>query len=264
MNAKLNISDTRIAGHAQSITLRSYRQGSHDILPVILYFHGGGFVNGSLDDADNPASLLARLTPAWVIAVGYSLAPEFPFPAAAEDAYLALTWACENARAYRADAKCVAVAGFDAGGNIATSLAAIARDRGARPLSAQVMLAPLLDPSMTRLIDCAKAKLGDFEAADCARSYRAYLPLATQRLHPYAAPLESRRLGTLPPTFIASAEHDVARVDGETYARELITAGVPVEIIRYPGLSHEAIALHAPALERAANFLRYQLHADAY
>ncbi|AOJ94911.1 alpha/beta hydrolase [Burkholderia multivorans] len=259
MNAKLNISDIRIAGHAQGITLRSYRSVSRDILPVILYFHGGGFVNGSLDDADHPASTLAQLTPAWVIAVGYSLAPEFPFPAAAEDAYLALTWACEHARANRADANRVATVGFDAGGNIATSLAAIARDRAARPLSAQALLAPLLDPSMTRLIECAKATQGGFEAADCARYYRAYLPLPAQRLHPYAAPLESRRLGTLPPTFIASAEHDVARVDGETYARELITAGVPVEIIRYEGLTHEAIVLLTPALERAANFLRHQL-----
>src|ERR1700759_3544279 len=115
MNAKLNISDIRIAGHAQGITLRSYRPTSHDILPVVLYFHGGGFVNGCLDDANNPASTLARLAPAWVLAVGYSLAPAFPFPAAAEDAYLALTWAREHARANRADANRVAAVGFDAG-----------------------------------------------------------------------------------------------------------------------------------------------------
>ncbi len=259
MNAKLNISDIRIAGHAQSITLRSYRPASHDILPVVLYFHGGGFVNGCLNDADNPASVIARLTPAWVIAVGYSLAPDFPFPAAAEDAYCALKWASDHARAYRADANRVAAVGYDAGGNIAASLAAIARDRGASALSAQALLAPLLDPSMTRLIDCASRQQGGFEAADCARSYRAYLPLPTQRLHPYAAPLESRRLGTLPATFVASAEHDITRVDGETYARELISVGVPVEVIRYAGLTHEAIDLHTPALERAANFLRHQL-----
>jgi acetyl esterase len=259
MNAKLNISDIRIAGHAQNIPLRSYRPASHDILPVVLYFHGGGFMNGCLNDADIPASFLARLTPAWIIAVGYSLAPDFPFPAAAEDAYCALKWASEHARAYRADANRIATIGYDAGGNIATGVAAIARDRGFRALSAQALLAPLLDPSMTRLIDCTNGKQDEFEAAHCARSYRAYLPLATQRLHPYAAPLESRRLSTLPPTFFASAEHDVARVDGETYARELITAGVPVEIIRYAGLTHEGIVSHVPALERAANFLRHQL-----
>ena len=83
----LCIEDVRIAGHAQPITLRSYRPASDGtVLPVVLYFHGGGFVRGTLDDADVAASTIARDTPAWVVSVGYSLAPAFPFPAAPEDA----------------------------------------------------------------------------------------------------------------------------------------------------------------------------------
>ncbi|CAB3794598.1 alpha/beta hydrolase [Paraburkholderia fynbosensis] len=262
MKARLDISDITIAGHAQDITLRSYHPSAHNGMPIVLYFHGGGFVDGSLDDASKPASLIASRIPAWVIAVGYSLAPEFPFPAATEDAHLALEWAVGNARDFNADATRIAAVGHDAGGNIAAGLAAIARDRGVRRLSAQALLAPLLDPSMTRLIDGKRSRKSDLVPEDCARSYRAYLPLAGQRIHPYAAPLESRRLGTLPPTLIATAEEDVVRADGEIYARELITAGVPVEMTRHAGVCHGELISHAPALNDVVEFLRKRLAPD--
>src|ERR1700712_353074 len=122
--------DVRIAGHAQPITLRSYRPASDGtVLPVVLYFHGGGFVRGTLDDADIAATVIARDTPAWVVSVGYSLAPAFPFPAAPEDAYRAAQWVVANARAQGADANRIGVAGHDAGGNLATWLAAKTRGR---------------------------------------------------------------------------------------------------------------------------------------
>ncbi|MFT4503185.1 alpha/beta hydrolase [Caballeronia sp. 15711] len=258
MKAKLDISDIAIAGHAQDIKLRSFLPCAHNDMPVVLYFHGGGFVKGSLGEANMPASFIAERIPAWVIAVGYSLAPEFPFPAATEDAHLALAWVTEHARRYRADWNRIAVVGHDAGGNIAAGLAAIARDRGVRRLSAQALLAPMLDPSMTRLTDGPPGR-SDLAQEDCARSYRAYLPNASQRTHPYAAPLESRRLGTLPRTLIATAEHDLVRGDGETYARELITAGVSVEITRYQGVCHGELISHEPALNDVVEFLRKRL-----
>ncbi|MFT4436935.1 alpha/beta hydrolase fold domain-containing protein [Caballeronia sp. 15715] len=208
MKPTLEISDVAIDGYAQKITLRSFRPLTRNSLPIVLYFHGGCFVKGTLDDADIPASFIASKTPAWVVAVGYSLAPAFPFPAAIEDAYLALEWATLRARESRADVLSLAAVGFDAGGNIAAGLAAIARDRARHKLSAQALLAPLLDPSMTRLIERTSGSKDEFGMEDCSRSYRAYLPSASQRVHPYAAPLESRRLGTLPPTLIASAEED--------------------------------------------------------
>jgi acetyl esterase len=259
MKATLDVSDITIAGHAQDITLRSYQPSAHSSVPIVLYFHGGGFVKGSLDEASKPASLIAAQIPAWVIAVGYSLAPEFPFPAATEDAHLALEWAVANARDYRADSMRIAAVGHDAGGNIAAGLAAIARDRGVRRLSGQALLAPLLDPSMTRLMEGYRPTRNELAPEDCARSYRAYLPSANQRIHPYAAPLESRRLSTLPPTLIASAEQDLVRADGETYARELITAGVPVEMTRHGGVSHDELIAYAPALTDVVEFLRKRL-----
>jgi acetyl esterase len=255
MKAALDISDALIAGHAQQITVRSYRPSLHTVLPIVLYFHGGRFVAGSLAQANQPASLFALKTPAWVIAVGYSLAPEFPFPIATEDAYIALQWAAAHAAGHGADANRIAAVGHDAGGNIVAALAAVARDRGGPKLTAQALLAPLLDPSMTRTLR-GKSDL-DFE--ECARSWRAYLPRAAERIHPYAAPLESRRLNTLPPAWIASVERDLVRADGEVYARELITAGVPVEMTRYCGVDHDGLVSSGQVLHDVASFLRRKL-----
>jgi len=142
--------------------------GKHSTVPVILYFHGGAFTSGTLDDGDIVASFIAKATPAWVISVGYSLAPQFPFPHATEDGYRALLWAVSQAGAQRADPRRVGLAGHDAGGNIATCVAAIARDRSEVLIGAQVLIAPLLDPSMTRVADEADAHAA-FDLSACAR-----------------------------------------------------------------------------------------------
>ncbi|WP_109481187.1 alpha/beta hydrolase fold domain-containing protein [Paraburkholderia sp. C35] len=259
MKHALDITDVTVAGHAQDITLRSYLPSSQTALPVVLYFHGGGFVKGGLLDTSKPASMFAARIPAWVIAVGYSLAPDFPFPAATEDAYIALEWAANRAHHYHADPHRIAAVGHDAGGNIVAALAALARDRGRHRLAAQALLAPLLDPSMTRLNEAGHSVMDDLALEECSRSYRAYLPRATQRVHPYAAPLESRRMASLPATLIASAERDLVRADGEAYARELITAGIPVEVTRHGGVTHGQIISHAPALDDVMTFLRKKL-----
>jgi acetyl esterase len=251
--------DVRITGHAQPITLRSYRPASNGaILPVVLYFHGGAFTGGTLDDADITARHIARGTPAWVVSVGYSLAPQFPFPAAPEDGYRALQWAVSQARGQRADPRRVALAGHDAGGNLATCVAAIARDRGEVTISAQALLAPLLDPSMTRVADHKKAA-ASLDLYECARCYREYLPNAAQRLHPYAAPLDSRRLAGLPPALIASAQQDSLRMEAETYAAALTRAGVLTEVQRYADTSRDALATHVAALTDLVAFLQTQL-----
>jgi acetyl esterase/lipase len=258
--SRLCIEEVHIAGHAQPIVLRSYRPAPDGtVLPIVLYFHGGGFTHGTLDDAEIAAATIARDTPAWVVSVGYSLAPAFPFPAAPEDGYRAAQWAVANARAQRADPHRIGVAGHDAGGNLATCLAAIARDRGDIAISAQALLAPLLDPSLTRLADERKVTGTDLGMSECARCYRAYLPNASQRLHPYAAPLESRRLAGLPPALIASAEHDLLHIEAEKYAGELIAAGIPTEVTRHCRASHKGLATHPAALADVVAFFRKRL-----
>lgn len=262
MGASLEVEEIQIAGYAQAVGLRLYRpQRAARILPIVLYFHGGGFTKGGLNDGDAAASYLAEHTPALVVSVGYSLAPEYPFPTALKDGYLAAQWVLAHAHEHRADPRRMGVAGHDAGGNLATCLTMMARDRGEFQFTAQALLAPLLDPSMTRLGDEQKLD-SDVDLSECAQCYRAYLPTVSQRLHPYAAPIESRRLSGLPAILVASAEHDVLHVEAERYAAALIATGVHTEITRHLNVSHYALAAHVPALDDAAVFFRRRL-ADA-
>lgn len=261
MNPKLEIQDVPISGHAQHIVLRHYRPTfDKSLLPIVLYFHGGGFTEGDLDEAHKQASHLAESIPAWVVSVGYSLAPHYPFPAAAEDAYLALMWAVENARHCRADATRIALAGHEAGGNIANGLAAMHRDRSGgskdATVSALALIAPLLDPSLTRIASTINSCSIHLEALAAARRYRQWLPRSALLVHPYAAPLESRRLGGMPTTLIVGAEHDPFRFEGESYAAKLIAAGVRTEASRYQGLCHRDLITHPQALDEVAAFLR--------
>jgi acetyl esterase len=251
----LAVTDVTVDGYAQPLTLRLYRPRAKNALPVLLYFHGGGFVRGSLADADGAARFLAAQVPAWVVSVGYSLAPQFPFPAAPEDAYRAARWACANARAAGADARRLGAAGHDAGGQLANSLAFMVRDRGDMRIVAQALVGPMLDPSLTRVGD-AEHLDSDITAQQCAACYRAYLPQAVQRMHPYAAPLEVSRLAGLPATLIVTAQKDVLHVEAEKYASQLIGAGVPTQVVRFPGVSHAALADDTHALQEAVRFFQ--------
>ncbi|NIF53921.1 alpha/beta hydrolase [Burkholderia sp. Ax-1724] len=261
--AALEITDVQIDGHAQEITLRLYRLAKKTALPVLLYFHGGGFTRGSIEQADFAARYFAEHLPALVVSVGYSLAPRFPFPAAPEDAHRAALWVQTRARAFGGNSRKIGVAGHDAGGQLANCLAFIARDRGDVPIAAQALFGPMLDPSLTRLGD--ERRLGsDITASECAACYRAYLPKASQRMHPYAAPLESARLAGLPATLIATAQNDVLHVEAEKYASNLIDAGVQTQVARYPSVSHAALADHPPALQEAVRFFQWRFDTRAH
>src|SRR5258708_22192176 len=139
----LAVRDVQIEGSAQDITLRFYRRPGKTALPVLLYFHGGGFVRGAIDEADAAARYFAEHLPALVVSVGYSLAPQFPFPAAPEDAHRAALWVQTRARAFGGNAKRVGVAGHDAGGQLANCLAFIPPDRGGLRPSAPAPVGPL-------------------------------------------------------------------------------------------------------------------------
>jgi acetyl esterase/lipase len=251
--------DFTITGPAAPIALRLYRPAAGAAsLPLVLYFHGGGFVAGSIDDAEVPARFIAEHCPALVLAVGYALAPARPFPAAPEDAHAAARWAAEHAASLGGDAERLAVAGDDAGGNLAASLTLIARDRNGPPIAAQVLVGPMLDPSMTCLGDGARLN-SDLSASTCANRYRQYLPQAHQRLHPYASPLVSVRQAGLPPALIVTAGCDVLHNEAEKYAATLIAAGVPTQVVRFAGITHAALAGHRPALDEITHFLRRRL-----
>ncbi|MCB5184649.1 alpha/beta hydrolase [Methylobacillus gramineus] len=247
-----------IPGPGGAIPVRLYRPGTNSPkLPLVLYFHGGGFSGGSLDDAEYPAHFIASHCPALVLSVGYSLAPLHPFPAAPEEAYAAAIWAARNAKRLGASLELLVVAGDDAGGNIAASLTLMARDRAEVHIAAQVLIGPMLDPSMTRLGDAEKLK-SDLTAEQCAKRYQQYLPTSMQRMHPYAAPLECLRLAGLPTALIATAECDVLHVEAEKYAAALISAGVPTQVSRFTGIKHAELHTHLPVMHDIVNFLRRQ------
>jgi acetyl esterase len=253
--------DFEIPGPIGKISVRLYLPAGISSLPVVVYFHGGGFVSGTLDDADATARFIAAHCPALVLCVAYALAPARPFPAAPEDAYAATLWIARNAARYGADRRRLAVAGDDAGGNLAACLTLIARDRNEPRIAAQVLIGPMLDPSMTLLGDAARLK-SDMTAEDCSVCYRQYLPNSLQRMHPYAAPLESRRLGGLPAALIATAEFDVLHNEAEKYAASLIAAGVHTQVARFAGIKHAGLCKHPPVLYEIVEFLRRRLAAS--
>lgn len=255
-------------GYANRIRLRVFRPEFHadEAAPLrqsaVLYLHGGGFVNGSIDDADAPARHLAATLPAVVVTVGYSLAPAAPFPAAPEDVYAALCCMAEHAAAWGIDRRRMAVAGHDAGGNLSAALTMIARDRGGPNLRAQVLIAPMLDPTMARVRPdhLANADANGKNAAEvCADCYRQYLPRPTERVHPYAAPVESRRLQGLPPALLLTAPQDLLRTEAERYAAALIEAGVVTQVVRVSEVCHDSIAMSAVAQDEMTCFLRWHL-----
>lgn len=257
----LSVEDRTIAGHARDIRLRLYRPATAGALPGVLYFHGGGFTSGSIETAEAAAAGLAQGVPALVVSVGYSLAPDHPFPTAALDAYRAARWTEDAARMLGVSGPGLGVAGHDAGGHVAVSLTLIARDQGDVAIAAQALLAPMLDPSLTRAR--APADGAARTVADCARCYRAYLPDPSSRMHPYAAPLDSRRIVHLPPALVVTAQDDVLRAEAEGYAARLVKAGIPTEVARFRGVSHATLPDHPAVLSAVSQFLRRHLAGGA-
>jgi acetyl esterase/lipase len=210
---------------------------------LIVFFHGGGFVAGDLDEADAFLRRLARNLPDQVVlAANYTVATARPFPAAAEDAHAVLAWAKRNKAALGWSGKQLIVAGIEAGANLAAVSALMARDRAGPALAGQILIMPMLDPglssgSMRALPGCEdKAAV----ASACAAAYREYLPNAADRVHPYASPLQSSRMKGLPPALILSSEDDPLRDEAEQYGAKLVAAGVAATMVRMPAAPLQA------------------------
>ena len=243
--------DCACPGYKNLLRLRVHHPPPRRALPpVLLFFHGGRFVSGDVE-AEARARQIADRLDAVVVVPAYSLAVESPFPAAIEDGYAALKWVEANAPVGGWSAGRVAVIGEEAGGNIAAAVAMMARDRGGPQLVAQVLISPMLDPTLsTQSMHAA----GAAASAECGKAYQAYLPLCADRTHPYAAPLLCSRLSNLPPALIFSAEGDPLRDEAESYGARLIAAGVKTQVVRLaqPGcceqLWRDTIAFVAPLL----------------
>jgi acetyl esterase len=194
--------------------------------PLVLHFHAGAFVDGSLDSGGSVAHLMAQAG-AVVASLDYPLAPAHPFPAAVEAGYAALLWLQRERRRLSGAQAPLLVAGEEAGGNLAAAVALVARDRGGPALAGQLLLSPMLDMCV------ATASLRDAKAGPVgccwADGWRQYLARADDATHPYATPGRTMRLAGLPPTLLVTAQDDPLRDETQAYAERLREAGVAVQ-----------------------------------
>jgi acetyl esterase len=235
------VADRTAPTAAGPVRLRFYRPrvlAGEAAAPALLYIHGGGWTVGSLETHDPICAAIAEETPCCVVSVGYSLAPEHPFPAAYHEIEAAGAWLADNAGALGLDAKRIAIGGDSCGGNLGTAVAIAARDVGIRRYCFQLLIYGVFDidferPSMRR----------NAEAPFLGRDlmiwfWRQYLGGATATDDPRAVPLRAKDLSGLPPAFVSTAEYDPLLDEGEAYAARLADAGVPVEYRRAPALMH--------------------------
>ena len=205
---------------------------------VMVYYHGGGWVLGSIDEYDTVARKLAERTSCAVVLVEYRLAPEHRYPAAVDDSYAALQWVGEHLIDIAGHEAPLVVAGDSAGGNLATVMAIRARDRSGPSIALQVLIYPVTDANLHRpsYTDPQNALLLTRDAMIWFWDH--YLPESSRRGEPDASPLHTENLSGLPPTVILTAEHDVLRDEGEAYATRLQEANVSVDLQRYAGQMH--------------------------
>ncbi|MCA9830341.1 MAG: alpha/beta hydrolase [Dehalococcoidia bacterium] len=205
---------------------------------IIVYYHGGGWVIGSIDEYDTLARKLAERTSCAVVNVEYRLAPEHRYPAAVDDSYAALEWAAVNNEKIAGKKVPLFVAGDSAGGNLAAVMALRSRDRGGPAIALQVLIYPVTDADFERTsyTDPENQLLLTREAMVWFWDH--YVPDGVKRLDPDASPLRAFNFKDLPPAVILTAEHDVLRDEGEAYAECLKQAGVPVDCKRYEGQTH--------------------------
>jgi len=225
--------DRTVPGPAGEVPVRVYRPQGLGPLPVVAWFHGGGWVVGSLDGFDPLCRAIANAAGAVVVSVGYRLAPEHPFPAALEDAEAVARWLGEHAAELGGDSDRLALAGDSAGGNLATVVAR--RQPGLARF--QALVYPVCDGARDT---ASYHELRDgygLTAPEMARFFERYLNGAPP-LHPDVSPLRAEDLSGLPPAYILSCEYDVLRDEAEAYARALEAAGVPVVLRRWDGVVH--------------------------
>ena len=223
---------------AGGIPVRVYDPEGAGPVPVLLYFHGGGWVVGNLESHDDLCRSLCRRANVLVVSVDYRLAPETRFPGGLQDASTVLRWLATNAASLGGDPARIAVGGDSAGGNLAAALALRTRDRGGPAIAFQLLIYPVTvrdfdTPSYGRYA----AGYG-FTRDNMKWFWERYLEKLEDADDPYAAPLNAEDLGGLPPAFVVTAEFDILRDEGEAYAAKMAKAGTRVRCVRYLGMNH--------------------------
>jgi acetyl esterase len=265
-----SVSDIAIPGPAGDIPARVYTPVgvAKERLPALAFFHGGGFVIGSIETHDGLCRMLANMSGCRIVSVEYRLAPEHPFPAAVEDAFAATSWVAKNAAQLAIDADRLAVGGDSAGGNLAAVVTQMARDAGAPRLAFQMLLFPATDlgAHTASRRDFAEGYLLDMKTMQWFSNH--YLGANGDVKNPHASPLLADKFTDLPPAFVMVAGFDPLHDEGIAYAEKLREAGVAVAVAEYPHMVHDFIYLvgvlpqASEALGAAANALKDALIAE--
>ena len=251
---------------AGSVKCRLYRPTAHSPAPLLVYFHGGGWVIGDLDTHDDICRKLARDAGCNVIAVDYRLAPEHPAPASLDDCITATRWIFSNATKLGIDAKRIAVGGDSAGGNLA---ALVSMHAGVTPVF-QLLVYPATDMRLGQQSHRDNAQ-GYLLTADAMRWFIGHYIGAddSRRSDPMLSPLlsDDETLKKSPPTLVITAEYDPLRDEGEQYAARLASVGVPTSTVRFNGQIHAFFGMSeilddaAAAVSLCASYLRKHLGA---
>ena len=252
-----------------SITIVRPQNGSNQTLPVVMYFHGGGWVLGGFDTHERLVRELANKANAVIVFVNYTPSPEAKYPVAIEQAYAATKWVAENGKTINVNSSRLAVVGDSVGGNMAAAVTMLAKERGGPPIRFQVLFYPVTDASFDTP-SYMTYQNGYWLLRDGMKWFwNNYLTNQTNVKDPTVSPLQASldQLKGLPPALIINGENDVLRDEGEAYALKLSEAGVPVAAVRYHGTIHDFVMLNpftddpAPraAIEQASIMLKKTL-----
>lgn len=239
------VMDTTIQGPAEEIPLRIYAPEGESPHPVLVFFHGGGWVRGSLDGYDGLCRRLTNRAEAIVVSVDYRRAPEDPFPAGFEDCYAATEWAAEYAADLGGDPDRIAVGGDSAGGNLTAAVTLAARDRDGPDLDHQLLIYPATNSPLVRHFDSYdENESGYLLELDSVEWYLEQYVDDADHGNQYAFPLRARDLSGLPPATVVTAGFDPIRDEGIAYAERLAEDGVDLEHMHYESQIHAFVSLY--------------------
>jgi acetyl esterase len=228
-----SVEDRTMAG----VPVRVYRPSNQEVLPCVVYFHGGGWVIGDLGTHDTLCRRLARESGCVVISVDYRLAPEHKYPAAMEDCYAVTQFTHANANELGIDAEKIVVAGDSAGGNLAVAVSLKARDQSGPPIALQILIYPVVEPNFETESYRAFAVNHGLTAKTMEWMWGLYFDDSVKADPKYVAVAKNDLRG-LPPTHVVTAEYDILRDEGVAFVEQLSTASVPTTHKQYAGMLH--------------------------
>ncbi|MFB6117149.1 alpha/beta hydrolase [Halosegnis sp.] len=242
---EVSMQNLTIPGPKSEIPVRVYRPDGDSPFPALVYFHGGGWVVGGLNEYDDICAKLAARAGRVVVSVDYRMAPEHPFPAAVEDSYTAAEWVADHTDLLDVDPDRIAVGGDSAGGNLTAAVTLMARDRDGPAFEHQLLIYPAVDSLELHHHDSYDENGEGYflEYAGMKWFYERYIADAADNRNEYAFPLLARDLSGLPPATVLTAGFDPLRDEGMAYAERLADAGVPVDHQHHERMIHGFVSL---------------------